>query len=305
MDLRNLEYFVTVADERSFERAAHKLFLTQSAVSQQIRRLETELGTSLIDRRTRPFTLTASGQSVYTMAQSMLRQAHSILAVSEEQQNGIDGVVRIGVTRSMLFSFATERIREIREQMTNARIEVLRDSTDRLLAEVANGSLDVVITNTKVSDESCVNPVVWNDPLILAYNVNTPLGAGEEGPIPVDTLTSTPIVTFSRSVAPANFDRMLGYFASLNMTPHLREVPASYVELLGYVKAGMGVAIVAQSVAKVLPLQDIRYIELAPALPALPVYCTWRPKTHNRLTEEVVRMLTDQEAVQRLNISGA
>ncbi|QUL80665.1 LysR family transcriptional regulator [Brevibacterium sp. SMBL_HHYL_HB1] len=299
MELRKLEYFVTVVDERSFDKAAQKLFLTQSAVSQQIRRLETEVGTLLIDRSARPFTLTAAGRSVYETAQSMLRQAQTLLRLSEHPK-GFRSMVRVGVTRSLLFSFVTARIREIRQELTGVHIELLRDSTNRLLADVVHGAHDIIITNTQSNDPRYVNDVIWNDPLVLAYNIHHAPPGADKGVVKVEDLLSRSVLTFSRGVAPANYDRMLGYFADLNITPLFREVPASYVELLGYIRSGSTVGIIAKSVADVLPLLDVAYAELQPTLPSLPVYCTWNPHTSKDAVADVASLLGDPGAVERL-----
>ena len=98
MTLNQLKYFVAVAESRSFTKAAEQYFLAQTAITQQIQKLETSLGVQLIDRKTRPISLTPMGQVFLREARSILRRMDGAIQRTREASTGITGTLRIGYT---------------------------------------------------------------------------------------------------------------------------------------------------------------------------------------------------------------
>ena len=99
MTLNQLKYFVAVAESRSFTKAAEQYFLAQTAITQQIQKLETSLGVQLIDRKTRPISLTPMGQVFLREARSILRRMDGAIQRTREASTGITGTLRIGYTK--------------------------------------------------------------------------------------------------------------------------------------------------------------------------------------------------------------
>lgn len=291
MGLRNLEYFVIVADEKSFERAAARLFLTQSAVSQQVRRLENELGAQLIDRSTRPFTLTGVGRDVYSLASSIVRQTKSIKGVAEDHIGSSNGIVRLGVTPSLLLSFVTEIIQRIRALLPGVKVELFKASTYVLQAEISQGGLDIVFMNTEAEAPEYSSTIMSEDELLLAYNPAAHPHMAETDPLPITNLNSTPIITFKRNEAVANYDKMFGYFLQNQASPRYSEVSGSYIEQLGFVKAGLGVAFVPVSLVDSVSIEDVKFVRCHPALPSIPIYTCWNETTTNRAVQSFMAAL--------------
>ncbi|MCQ9388498.1 LysR family transcriptional regulator [Brevibacterium sp. 50QC2O2] len=289
MELRNLEYFVVLAEEQSFEKAARRLFLTQSAVSQQIRRLEADLGVRLIDRATRPFELTDAGRDVFALATSIVRQTQSIRGLAHDREGSAGGIVRVGVTPALLFSRVVDGLRLIRRDNPGLRIELFNDNTPQIQAQLESGALDVTFSNTFGSVDGCQDVLLYEDRLVVAFNPETypHLVSGEDADgamerAPLDALDGLPIISFARKSARANYDAMLGYFTEHGRSPALTEVVASYMDQVGYAKAGLGVALVPESLMSAVNVPNVSWVQLEPELPTIPIYATWNPDGLNR-----------------------
>src|ERR1700739_4438004 len=98
MELRHLRYFVAIAEERSFTRAAERLWVAQPGLSTQIRRLETELGVRLFDRHSRGVEMTDAGELLLERARGVLAAAHKASATGEDVRAGLSGTLRLGVS---------------------------------------------------------------------------------------------------------------------------------------------------------------------------------------------------------------
>lgn len=284
MELRNLEYFVALAEENSFEKAARRLFLTQSAVSQQIRRLEADLGVRLIDRGTRPFQLTDAGRDVFAIATSIVRQANSIRGIAQDREGSASGIVRVGVTPALLFGRVTDAVREVGRANPTLRIELFNANTPEIQAQLESGAIDIAVSNTSGSVPSCQDELLYRDRLVIAFNTATypALKGGRNGTVPLSLLDGLPIVSFARKDARANYDFMLGYFTEHDKSPVILEVVASYMDQVGYARAGLGVAVVPESLMRAVNVPYVESVQLEPPLPTIPIYATWDADSLNR-----------------------
>ncbi|MEU6562118.1 LysR family transcriptional regulator [Nocardia nova] len=147
MELRQLRYFVTVVEEAGFTRAAQRLHLAQPGLSAQIRQLERELGQPLLDRSGRTVTLTAAGAAVLPHARAALAAAQQISHTADEFTGLLRGQVRIGLISGAAteeFDVATV-LSAFHHDHPQIGISLTEDTTDRMLAAVARGALDVAL----------------------------------------------------------------------------------------------------------------------------------------------------------------
>jgi DNA-binding transcriptional LysR family regulator len=167
VELRQLRYFVTVAEERGFGRAAERLHIVQPAVSQQIRRLERELGVRLFDRSTRRVRLTAAGEQLLPEARSALASAERVRKVAA----GIGLRLDIGTSQGL-----GERLERVIEALDlPVRLHAL-SLTDRLAA-VRDGELDAAFVRVQTTAPGLELIPVWVDPLVAALPATHPLAA--------------------------------------------------------------------------------------------------------------------------------
>ncbi|RVW00938.1 LysR family transcriptional regulator [Rhodococcus spongiicola] len=172
MDFRQLRYFLAVSEELSFSNAAKRSFISQSAISHQITKLEQELGTSLFDRSTRSVKLTPAGSRLVPIAQEVLSLEVKAFAVAKEPRN------RIRITASM--SFAPQNlaaIAHVREKHPHLDIEfVIKDFTDRVEA-VASGDADIALIRGEVDRPGLETLELGVEDLMIATSNQHPVSA--------------------------------------------------------------------------------------------------------------------------------
>ena len=122
MNLNQLKYFVAVAEYRSFTKAAEQYFLTQTAITQQIQKLEDTVGVQLIDRKTRPISLTPMGQVLLREAREILMRMDHAIRRTQEAATGITGTLRVGYTKGYEHSDLTVKLRQFHQEYPNVLI---------------------------------------------------------------------------------------------------------------------------------------------------------------------------------------
>ncbi|MGI9599299.1 MAG: LysR family transcriptional regulator, partial [Acidimicrobiales bacterium] len=145
MNLRRLRYFVAVADELHFGRAAKRLHMAQPPLSQQIRQLEAELGVTLFERSTRRVTLTDAGRLFYPEAQRLLVEADSVERRVAEIRSGDGGTLRLGFVDSASYEVMPRLLRAHRQRWPSVEYELLSMSTDAQHESLVGRRIDLGI----------------------------------------------------------------------------------------------------------------------------------------------------------------
>ena len=176
MEIRQLTYFVAVAEELSFVRAADRLHIVQPAVSQQIRRLERELGVPLFDRSSRHVRLTAAGERLLPEARAVLAAAGRVRQVAAVIAAGADGILRVGTSQGL-----GERLDLVLDELgkTAPRLQVRLVSAPvaERIARVRAGELDAAFVRAVTTAPGVELLPVWQDPLTVALPAAHPLAA--------------------------------------------------------------------------------------------------------------------------------
>ena len=178
MNLNQLKYFVAVAEQQSFTKAANQYYISQTAITQQIHALETTVGLELIDRGTRPITLTPAGQIFLTEARAILRHMDMAVWRTREASTGLMGNLRVGFTKGYEQSDLPRRLREFRREFPNILITCYRDDTDALAAGLLNMEYDIIFTwdSTNIRQETSLQiRLVEKVPLYVALYTGHPL----------------------------------------------------------------------------------------------------------------------------------
>lgn len=176
VELRQFEYFVAVADEGGFGRAAVRLHVVQASVSQQIARLERELGLRLFDRTTRRVRLTAAGERLLPEARAALAAAARVKHVASEIAHGGEGLLRLGTPRAF-----AERVHPaldlLAERVPALRVRLLQEARERRIEALRSGELDAALVRGDGPLAGLSVLPVWDDPLIVALPATHPLAA--------------------------------------------------------------------------------------------------------------------------------
>ncbi|WP_207841289.1 LysR family transcriptional regulator [Williamsia soli] len=175
MELRQLTYFVTVAEELSFSRAAARCFISQSAISHQVARLEHELGAKLIERSTRLVRLTDLGAQVLPLAQQML-QIESMITATARTPSG-----RVRMAANMSFAQQSlAAIAQLRNEHLDVEIEFIIKSFDQRIEAVLGGDVDLALIRGGLDRPGLAVQQLWVDDLVVAMSQSHPLAGADE-----------------------------------------------------------------------------------------------------------------------------
>jgi DNA-binding transcriptional LysR family regulator len=177
MEMAQLEYFSKVVEERSFSKAADRVFRTQPAVSIAIRRLEEEIGLPLLDRTQKTPVLTDAGKVVYEYAQRILTLRDEVGEAISELQSLKRGRVRVGANESTSLYLLPELILDFTEQHPEVKVEIFRHVSNRLPREVIDRNIDFALMASEPADRDLESFPVLKDELILIMSPKHPLAS--------------------------------------------------------------------------------------------------------------------------------
>ncbi len=263
MELRQLRYFVAVAEELHFRRAAARLHISQPPLSQQIHQLETEIGCTLLARTRRRVELTPAGEAFLHDARVVLGELDGAVATAQRIGSGQTGRLRVNFVGSALLSIVPAAVQRFRTACPNVEIQIReRPTVDQIRAVIA-GVVDVGLVRPPFDeqDELCAE-VVLRERTVVALPSGHPLTALRR--VPLRRLASEPLVLFPRSQAPGFHDLLISSLAATGIAPRVVQYAPEMTTIVGLVAAGMGFSLVPASVSA-LGLQGVSYRPVARA----------------------------------------
>src|SRR5258708_7577910 len=245
MDINQLEVLVTVARERSFSRAAEVLNRTQPAISQAIRRLESEIGEKLFDRSSKDGTLTFAGEVLLSHAKQMLNLRHNAQQAITEMRDLRHGKVSISANEHTVF-YLLPVIEEFRKQHPLIKIEVQRGVASRIPKEITAREVELGVISFEPSDPSLVSIPVLADELTLIVGPNHPF-AGRS----VVSVKELGTETFIAHNAPSPYrQKVLETFDKHKTRLHIAVELPSLEAIKRLVELGVGIALVPKLTAQ-------------------------------------------------------
>ena len=251
MELRHLRYFVAVAEELNFTRAAARLGIGQPPLSQQIRDLETELGTQLFHRVPHGAELTESGREFLTEARLVLAGAARAQEVARRAHRGEIGRLALGFTGSAAFnSVVSSTIRNFRRSWPNVLLSLEEMNTFRLLERLAAGDLDAAFIRPGAQDPEGVRVRrLPPEPMMIALHSGHPLAAQAE--LPLSALAGEPFVLFPRGIGLSLYDQIVESCRQSGFEPFIGQYAPQISSVVNLVAADLGVSIVPRSIAQI------------------------------------------------------
>ncbi|HEV3389688.1 MAG TPA: LysR substrate-binding domain-containing protein [Solirubrobacteraceae bacterium] len=257
MELRQLRYFVAVAEELHFRRAAERLHISQPPLSQQIRSLEDELGFALLVRTRRRVQLTPAGEAFLRDARAILAELEGAVAAAQRIDAGQTGRLRVGFVGSALLSIVPGTVERFRSSRPGVAIELRERSTVDQLRAVAAGVIDVGLVRPPIEEEAGLRAeTVLRERTVAALPVGHPLAALQR--VPMRRLAAEPLVLFPRAQAPGFHDLLIEALAGAGGGPRVIQYAPEMLTIIGLVAAGTGVSLVPASVSR-LSLDGVAY----------------------------------------------
>jgi len=265
MELRQLRYFVAVAETGNISRAAQKIFLTQPALSRQIKALEGEIGQCLLERAAHSIRLTPAGEALLREARELLRHADQVLETVRGAGQGAR--LRVGYAPSLASGWLSAAVENFSQAHPGARIELFDLSTAEMCAGLQNDTLDVAVT---VGQDGAGRGLKWT-PLVrsswlLAVNRRHALAARAR--VKPAELARDRLLIYARRDYPEYWDALHGWLKSQGLRPRIAGEHDGADSLLAAVESGLGVALVSARTARLFPGR-VRLKQLVNAPPPL------------------------------------
>jgi LysR family transcriptional regulator, benzoate and cis,cis-muconate-responsive activator of ben and cat genes len=251
MELRHLRYFVVVAEELSITRAARRLRMAQPPLSQQLARLERELGVTLLERLPRGVRLTEAGHTLLAEATALLARADEVATVTRSVAAGQRGVLRIGCVPSGFLDFLPSVLPAFRERAPTVHTMVYEMSTAAQCEQIRLGQLDIgVVRNPPPAggDDPLRHRRVRVEPLTVVLPDGHRLA--RQPTVALAELAEEPFVTFPRRIAAEHFDAITSHCVRAGFSPRVAAEVDHDDALLGLVAAGVGVALVPEATTR-------------------------------------------------------
>lgn len=265
-----MQYFVAVAEELHFGRAAERLHIAQPSLSHQIRRLEQQLGVTLLDRTSRRVELTDAGRALLAEGRRLLLQSERTVRLVRSASTE---TLTVGFFGSAASAFLPSLIRSFAEEHPNVEIsvrELLLDQIDELLS----GGVDVAFTRLVQGQAQVELQIISSEPRVVVLPLSHSLAAHTK--VSFKDLRDDSFITNPAVEASAPPMRWLAEQARHGLPGRIAAHAASVQEILTLVAAGKGICLVPLSVARLYPRADVAYVEVTDADPAV-VSLAWPP----------------------------
>ena len=242
MEFRHLRYFLVLAEELHFGRAARRLSMSQPPLSLNIQQLEASVGTRLFTRNSKQVALTAAGQAFVAAARALLDQAAQAAALAKDVGQGMAGSLNIGFAGTMLYSGLPDILARFQAQHPLLRVMLKELSSSEQLIELAHERLDLGFVHTTRVPPGLSQILVASQAFVCCLPSGHSL-AGQPS-LPLALLQGDPFAVVSRTVSPDYHDRILQTCLDAGFYPEIRYELQHWLSVVALVSRGMGVALV-------------------------------------------------------------
>jgi len=297
MELRHLRYFVAVAEERHFTRAAQRLGIEQPPLSQQIRALEAELGTPLFRRQARSIALTDAGIAFLDDARQILEAVQRASDHARRVARGDLGRIRVGMINSAPFHpFVPRVLRDYGQRYPDVLLSLDENSTQALAAGVLAETVDLAFIRPLLGEEpGLVTEPLFDEDVLVALPQAHRLA--REPALTLTQLRAEPFVLFSRPFGSGLYDDIIAACQRAGFSPRIGQEASQITSIINLVGAGLGVSLVPASMQQVHSV-GIAYRPILGDAPKARMSLAYRPDDNSAtvrnmldLTYSVVRAM--------------
>jgi LysR family hydrogen peroxide-inducible transcriptional activator len=168
MNIRDLKYIVEVARERNFSRASSKVFVSQPALSMQIRKLEEDLGVEIFERSKQNFLITPIGAEIIKKAEIILQECEEIKLLAKNSKDPYRGEIKIGAFPTIASYFLPKFVKNIRKKFPHLKIFLIEEKSEDLILKLKNAQLDLCLLTLPIKDENLISKKIFSEEFLLA-----------------------------------------------------------------------------------------------------------------------------------------
>lgn len=273
VELRHLHYFIAVAEELHFSRAAERLCISQPPLSQQIRSLEDELGVKLFERTKRQVQLTKAGKVFLERSYLMLGQLEQAIAVTQRIGRGEVGRLAIGFVDSAMYTVLPEMLRVFREQFPAVELQLYELTTAQQIQALHHKQVDIGIVRSAVSEPGLRVECFLPESLVLALPETHRLSAQTQ--VSLCDLADESFILFPAKMGPVFYEQIIHLCQQAGFRPKVEQEAVQMHTIIGLVAAGLGIAIIPASLQN-FHRSGVIYRPLQEQIPKTGLYLAWR-----------------------------
>ncbi|WP_462410526.1 LysR family transcriptional regulator [Neobacillus sp. Marseille-QA0830] len=289
MELRQIEYFIVVAEELHFGRAAMRLQMTQPPLSQQIIQLEKELGVKLFERSKRHVELTNAGKVFLQEVRQILPQLERAKDSALRAQMGMHGRLVIGFVGSATFDILPIIVREFQEQFPYVDLNLREMPTPMQIKAFHKKEIDIGFVRPPVVDPLLSLLSVYQETCVAVVPKLHPLA--QRASITMGDLSTERFILVEREVWSSWYDDILSKCRDAGYSPIIRQDVKEIQTAVGLVAAGLGISIVPRSTVN-LHVRDVAYVSIEGVAPRVEMGIAWRTEDHSTMVKQFIDTVT-------------
>ncbi|MBN3812138.1 LysR family transcriptional regulator [Paraburkholderia sp. Ac-20347] len=248
MELKQLRYFVAVAEELHFGRAARRLFISQPALSFDIRKFEEQLGVQLLERSNKAVALTNAGFVLLEEARRLLAQADEVRRIAERSAHGLAGRLRIGFVNSMLYRGLPEAVRRFEADHPAVEVVLREMNTIEQVHALQRLQIDLGFAHWGRFPAEVQSQTLFSEPFLCCLPAGHRLAKRRR--IDLAALAREPFILFPRSVSPHYHDQIIATCVEAGFSPQIRHEARLWQTVVTMVEFGMCIALVPAALGK-------------------------------------------------------
>ncbi|PXY46172.1 LysR family transcriptional regulator [Flavobacterium hydrophilum] len=291
MELRHLKYFLAVAEELNFTKAAEKLYISQPPLSRQIMELEDELQAKLFIRNNKKVELTEAGKYFEKEVKDLFQHLERISVKTKKIAENVSGEFRIAYISSIYSSVISELIQHLKEQFPYVNFKLFEISTTKQIEALEKGKIDLGIIRSPVKSPKIKSQLWFKDGFSVVFNKNF-INIGSEKDIP--NLENETFVFFNKDYAPHYHEVLLELCAFYGFTPKVVHESNNINSIVQLVKNGLGISIVPSNIAKNNQDSDLGFVELKKVNLFTDVSLITSKEDHSEITQLAVAFLLNK-----------
>lgn len=295
MEFRHLRYFLVLAEELHFGRAAQRLAISQPPLSLNIQQLEASIGARLFTRNSKQVQLTDAGRAFVPQARALLEQAQQAARHARDVAEGLAGSLQVGFVGTMLYRGLPQMLQRFQAEHPRLRLTLRELSSSDQLVELAHERLDVGFVHTTRVPPGLSQVLVARQPFVACLPAGHALA--REPVLALQRLQGEPFAMVSRAVSADYHERILAICTEAGFTPEIRYELRHWLSVVSLVSQGLGVALVPQALQQ-SALPGTAFVPLDSATSPYDTYCLWKGARDHVAVQAFVAAV--QEAAQRL-----
>ncbi len=296
MELRHIKYFVAVAEELSFTRAAARLGIGQPPLSQQIKDLEAKLGVLLLRRVPHGAELTEPGKTFLQESRLVLAAAEQAAVAAKRAARGEAGRLRLGFTGSAHFNAAVPLVvRNFRRRYPDVGLHIEEANTHQLSELLTLGTLDVVFSRHDFTNEPRLSLVPVRTELLVAVLPSSHRCANGQA-VPVSALEGDDFIVKSRSLGPVLYNAVVGACRDAGFEPRIGQEAPQLASVISFVAAGLGVSLVPASMQQIRA-DGVAYLPISDVQAQVTLSLVWRRDERSLVARHFVSIVKEVAAL--------